>query len=97
MISVSIICGNSIGKDGGRGSDITVERSILGARNDCKCSIMCGSAGGDGLIVGKRSQCDGSDSDGNLTVGSASGSSFISESAGCSYLTTGNADCVGGD
>ena len=91
MISGSIFCG--IGSTGG--SAIIALKSILNAGNDCKCSITCGSAGGDGLMVGKRSQCDGSASDSNLTTGSASGSSLISESASCSSLTTGNADGVG--
>ena len=71
MISGSIISGNSIGSTGG----IAV-KSVLSAG---QCSITCGSAGGDGLIVEKRSQCDGSASDGNLT---ASGFSFSTGSAG---------------
>ena len=87
MISGSIICGNSIGSTGG--IDIIAVKSILSAG---KCSITCGSAGGDGLIV-ERSQCDGSASDGNLTAGSTSCISFITESAS---LTTGSAGGVGG-
>ena len=85
MISGSIICGTSIGSSGG--SDISAVKSIHSAG---QCSIMCGSAGGDGHIVGKRSQCDGSASDGNLTAGSTSG---ITESAS---LTTGSAGGVSG-
>ena len=89
MISGSIICGNNTGST--RGSDIIAGKSIHSAG---QCSITCGSAGGDGLIV-ERSQCDESASDGNLTAGSASGISLITESASCSSLTTGNSDGIG--
>ena len=87
MINSSIICGNSIGST--RSSDISAVKSILSTGN---CSITCGSAGGDRLIV-ERSQCDESVSDGNLTAGSASGISLITKSAS---LTTGSASGVGG-
>ena len=92
MMNDSIICGNSTGRD--RGSNIIAVKSILSAGNDCKCSITCGSAGGDGLIV-ERSQCDESASD-NLTAGCTSGISFITESASCRSLTTGSAGGIGG-
>ena len=90
-VSGFIICGNSI--ESTRNSDMTAVRSILSAGNDC---ITCGIPGG-GLIVGRRSQCDGSASDGNLTVGSASGSSLMTGGAVCSSLTIGSAGAgVGG-
>ena len=74
--------GNGLTAENGADSSLTTSNGDCNVLNTGQCSITCGSAGGDGLIV-ERCQCDGSSSDGNLT---ASGFSF----------STGNAGGVGG-